>query len=279
MYSREYVGSAVLVSAWGWSIFFASVDAVDPADTSTNLIRLARGVPSRRGLRKARIIDGPSELRMSHTLGETLMKEPQVVFFPGVSTAQKGIVQVGNHSDAFKVTQTFNWKSQGKSDKKHKLGFREMQELCMKADVLHSCKYVDDVQDWEGWITCRIHDHPNNKSPAVRIKYGYPSIATFYEPRWPELSDLRKDAPELVFETSNSRRALKRPGATFTDRRSSRLWYFHVSTNLAAWWLQLDDMNSCSDRVFELFIRGPDTCRKCASFDHTFDNIFGLLLL
>ena len=59
MFSEEYIDQSVLVSAWGWSIFFDSVDALDPADVSTSTMRVLCGVPSRRGLRRARIIDGP----------------------------------------------------------------------------------------------------------------------------------------------------------------------------------------------------------------------------
>ena len=67
-YSQDYVKSAVLVSAWDWSIFFESVDARDPADVSVSTMRVLHGVPSRRGLRRTRIIDGPTELEMSFTI-------------------------------------------------------------------------------------------------------------------------------------------------------------------------------------------------------------------
>ncbi|KAK3174427.1 hypothetical protein OEA41_001673 [Lepraria neglecta] len=101
MFSREYVSPAVLVSGWGWSIFFNSVDAVDPADISINTMRVLCGVPTLRGFRRARIIDGPTGTRMSFTTAKTVNKDPGIDFFPGVSTAKRGLPLVGYHSDAF----------------------------------------------------------------------------------------------------------------------------------------------------------------------------------
>ena len=116
-YSQGYVKSAVLVSAWGWSIFFESVDARDLVDVSVSTMRVLHGIPSRRGLRRTRIIDGPTEFEMSFTKGETLSRDPQISYFPGISTAEKGLTLVRHFSDAFQVTQTFDWKSMGIAEK------------------------------------------------------------------------------------------------------------------------------------------------------------------
>ncbi|KAG7009641.1 hypothetical protein G7Y79_00002g007560 [Physcia stellaris] len=144
MFSEEYVGQSVLVSAWGWSIFFDSVDALDPADVSISTMRVLCGVPSRRGLRRARITDGPIDLyTMETTFGQTLSEKPEIVFYPGVSTAKRGSVLIGHHSDAFSVTQWFDWdsidrdeksKKNRRTTKKHKYGFRFMQEICVQAE-------------------------------------------------------------------------------------------------------------------------------------------------
>ena len=50
MFSRDYVEPAALISGWVWSIFFNSVDAVDPADISINTMRILCGVPTLPGL-------------------------------------------------------------------------------------------------------------------------------------------------------------------------------------------------------------------------------------
>ncbi|KAL8737927.1 MAG: hypothetical protein Q9181_001232 [Wetmoreana brouardii] len=44
-YTEQYAKPAVLLSAWGWSIFFSSIDAVDPGDVSVTAVRLLFGVP------------------------------------------------------------------------------------------------------------------------------------------------------------------------------------------------------------------------------------------
>ena len=108
MFSQEYVNPAVLVSGWGWSVFFNAVDAIGPADISINTLRVMCGVPTRRGFRRARIIDGPTGTRMSFTTGKVINKDPGISFPPGVSSAKRGLILVGYHSDAFQVTQTFS---------------------------------------------------------------------------------------------------------------------------------------------------------------------------
>ena len=65
LFSNAYAKPAVLISGLGWSIFSAIADAVDTSDVSTDSIRVMRSVPARRGIRKMRVIDGPSEQRLS----------------------------------------------------------------------------------------------------------------------------------------------------------------------------------------------------------------------
>ena len=93
-YTEDYVGSAVLISGWGWSIFFDTFDAVDPANVSQDTMRVMPGVPSRRGLRKARILDGPMDLGTSPNVNLAGEEVPNS-FIPGISTAKRGPVLVG----------------------------------------------------------------------------------------------------------------------------------------------------------------------------------------
>jgi len=43
--SKEYIASAVLISAWGWSIFFDAIDAIGPEDVDVRYMRVVLGVP------------------------------------------------------------------------------------------------------------------------------------------------------------------------------------------------------------------------------------------
>jgi len=236
MYSADYVKPAVLISAWGWSVFLDAVDAIDPTDVSTNSMRVVCGVPSRRGLRRTRIIDGPTELRMSFSTGETLSKSPQIIYFPGVSTAQKGPIMVGHHSDAFQVTQTFNWKSMGRHDKNHKLGFREMQEMCVKTDMLPPCNHENDVEQFKAWLDERTYyanlRGVNVKTDCVRQR-GIP----YYEIKWAGVAPNGDASAERVFigqsamSLEDTREAVY--VADIYRYRTNDIWSFYVTESPA----------------------------------------------
>ena len=272
MYSEDYVKNAILVSAWGWSIFFESIDAIDPADVSIDTMRVMCGVPTRRSLRKTRIIDGPTQIRMSFTTGETLRKDPHITYFPGVGSATKGQVLVGHHADAFQVTQTFNWKSMNKTDKQHKLGFREMQELCVRAERLAPCQHPSgDENDPVGvisWID-RLNDGPCNGDTAL-LKTPIDGLANFsYETKWPKDEKSRNDSTERVVIRHDTAVPKKLPKLSIhhspDSPPSTDVWYFYVSENPDARWLQLDDFyNSTDESAFSLVIRGRNTCVVCA---------------
>jgi len=112
-------------------------------------------------LRGSRIIDGPTACRTSDTLGELIHKNAEIYLLLGVSTARRGLTLVGVHTDAFQVTQIFNWTSFDTSrpllskEDAHKLGFREMQESCLQADRLLT--YQCDVITTDVWLGL-IHD-------------------------------------------------------------------------------------------------------------------------
>ncbi|KAL8912042.1 MAG: hypothetical protein Q9171_002895 [Xanthocarpia ochracea] len=245
-YTQRYSECAVLLSAWGWSIFFNSIDADDPADVSTTDVRLLCGVPCRRGLRKARVIDGPVELRPRTTYGEVLMQKPKLVYFPGVSTAQADTVIVGQNSDAFQFTRLFRWKSNGTHENSHKLGFRNMQELCTSAHRFRPCQHEVDTKRHAAWIDERLRDVQGSTMRENNI-----SNKTLLS-MWPRQSQGTYEVQELerVFGID--------------DTTEKRLW-FYVTANPAARWLQLFDLcGLCTGGALWPLLRGPETCLGCA---------------
>ena len=138
---NDYVKPAVLLSAWGWSFFLESMDATDPFDVSVEVLRVTRGVPSRRGHRRTRIIDGPRRacppaINRCHLL-------------LGASTVEKGAILVGHHSDAFQVTQQFTCRNEASAP--YRYGFREMAEWsirCLRFPpyLYVSCKGKDPTE-------------------------------------------------------------------------------------------------------------------------------------
>ena len=142
VYSDDYSDSAVLISACGWSIFFDSVDAVDPSNVSTDCMRVIRGVPSRNGLRKARIIDGPTDTGPSTRPRSFIKMTKAKRQWAEVATAKRDRILVRQTSDAFQITQMFKWSPGRLSDGFSiiKLGFREMQEICIAARKTPACE-------------------------------------------------------------------------------------------------------------------------------------------
>ena len=157
-YSDSFIEQALLVSDWGWSIFFDAMDATDPSDVSLCNLRMLAGAPSvedasRNRVVKDRVLDGPTELSFSHP-DSTILKADSfsvtssVNFFPGVSTAKRGDSLIGFcDNDAFLATHLFTWKVRGTEPKDHILGFREVLELCKDAAWLSPCAWDDKTTD------------------------------------------------------------------------------------------------------------------------------------
>ncbi len=269
-YSTGYIEPCVLVSAWGWSIFFDVVDADDPIDVSVNAMRVVCGVPSRRGLRKARIIDGPNDMRPS-TLPRSFTKEDEIMRkCEGLTNAKRDRILVGQTFDAFQIMQIFKWSDgvQPKGGKRStysvaRMGFREMQEICIHAKRIPACNCVkpypgfkdlfDKTEDREviqegsrrypGWT--------NSVNPD-----GFKSTCTIRRPKGP--------TDQLPSQERVLRCRIWLPDAVNGGDRHT--WLFDVSKNPAARWVQSwylcphDDDERCC-----LAIKGSDTCWKCAS--------------
>ena len=255
-YSNSFIEQALLVSDWGWSIFFDAIDATDPSDVSICNLRMLAGAPSvedasRNRVVKDRVLDGPTELSFSHS-DSTILKADSfsatssVNFFPGVSTAKRGDSLIGFcDNDAFLATQLFTWKLRGTEPKDHILGFREMLELCKDAAWLSPCACDDKTTDLASL-----------KAGQVLSIKG---------------SDVERISPNALKDCNvrNGEYAICFfPDTGGRTRGEDATWIFHVTKNPAARWLQLDDM--VRDTFFwdktdpRLFIRTNETCMLCA---------------
>lgn len=87
IFTKETNQRAVFVSSCGWSVSFSLINCVD-----CSTLRIICGVPACHGVRKTRILDGPTELLFSPS--EPLLLKNQwkkcVEIFPGVSIANRG---------------------------------------------------------------------------------------------------------------------------------------------------------------------------------------------
>ena len=243
MYSAEYVANAVLISAWGWSIFFDIFNAEDPSETS-NTIRVMIGAPSRRGVRRARIIDGPTDMDF---VGEVVYESPPTIMFaPGLSTGKRGNIMVGHNSDAFQITQIFTWTPDPKAEQKmQKFGFRKMQDLCDRTKQFSSCECAPISSD----IAKQLDAY--REKGRFRNEFSFYSVPL--QPSWlyqyPSLEKV------IACETLDEGHGVVPLG-----------YFFYVSDNAAARWLGLQLI--CAQSQIDphpMIMRGFDTCLDCAT--------------
>lgn len=208
-----------------------------------------RGVPSRRGFRRIRIIDGPQSARVP--IVRYASKERVLYVAEGVSTAEKGAILVGHRSDAFQVTQQFTCFDEGTST--HRCGLRKMAEWSIKSRRLSPCQ-------------CYKPEDNRSETQIAAIDKFLAEKDCFLEKL--ALVDGRSQGPERVLALEN------------------RTIFFVYISNPAARWLQLGTMyelqtihdelkNDLSSHYIALV--GPDTCLECAvrlSKDFPDDGIF-----
>ena len=236
----DYVGSSVLVSAWGWSVFLDSIDSVDPIDVPVNTLRVLRGIPTRRGLRRTRIIDGPHSFPMPRNLQSFSHGGSWSNFIPGASRAARGVILVGHHSDAFQVTQNFTYGALT-----YGFGFREMTEWCAWSWRLPHCKCEKPEREMPTLTSNDITSSAHKVSVIDNL--------------------IDKQNPLTTFDSLQSL-DLER---VFASKDGSRT-FFYVSDKPAARWLQLGVLYwnlrhvESGRRNSLVVLGGPNTCVDCA---------------
>lgn len=270
-FAAESNQRTVLVSACGWSLYFDSINGVDPAEVFVSTIRVVRGVPVRDDERKTRIIDGPTELLFSPSKPVVLKNQWKrcVGIFPGVSIARRGRALVGYHEpDAFQATQMFEWQYQGSVNRQHLLGFRQMLDICMNFSRILPCNCDRDALTLQDVAEIYI----NRKDLVEREIHslGGKVLRTFYcldgrtihtysdHDAVTNLSESKHPLNECVFSAQTGSK----------DRPTSEAWLFYVSKSPAARWMEICDLYpevvAAYDKKTRLLIRGPETCLNCA---------------
>ncbi len=238
VYRDDYVKPAFLVSAWGWSMFFDSMDAIDPSDVSLNTLRVLRGVPFRRGFRRTRIIDGPQSAILPSTSLNTNRYDTRISLVKGNSAARKDVLLVGHHSDAFQVTQ--NFVLHHVPGMKYVFGLREMAQWSFRSGRLPSCQ-------------CNEHKPKNLSDVNLSI------IDELLKDKDSLLRQSRIDPPEGIPSITMER--------VFSSKSGSRL-FIYIADNPAARWIQLqclyDDRKQVKDKANHVVLRGKNTCIQCA---------------
>lgn len=252
MSNELYISPAVLLSAWGWSIYLDSMDSDDPFDVPVDTLRVLRGVPSRRGFRRTRIIDGPQKILMPRALRSLSNSSLRVYFPPGVSRAKKGFTHVGHLADAFQVTQQFTYHPLHGSPT-YTYGFRQMTEWSVRSSRLSPCQC--DKPQSEYFTLTPEHTASSASKIALIDKLL-------------ELKDSPVDRATLPDATNDPSQFsdLERVFATKDRKR----YFVYVSDNPAARWLQLDTLyqycEDPEDRAADYYVAlgGQNTCPECA---------------
>ena len=255
-YSESFIEQALLVSDCGWSIFFDAIDATDPSDVSLCNLRILAGVPSMEDASKNRVVkdkvlDGPTELSFSYSdstvlKADSVSQTSSVNFFPGVSTAKRRNPLIGfRDNDTFLTTQTFTWSFKGTDTKTHILGFREMLDLCKDFTWLSPCACDDKTADLRSLRAGQVFLIRNSNIDKI--------LSTVLM----DYNAMGSEFAVCVFPDTEER-----------IPNGKARWIFHVTSNPAARWLQMDDMarNTVLRENLEprLYIRDNETCMLCA---------------
>ena len=244
----DYVKPALLVSAWGWSVFLDSIDPGDPFDVPVDTLRVLRGVPSRRGLRRTRIIDGPQSSPLPSTFLYCDNGHAHIYVAPGVSTAQKGTILVGHHSDAFQVTQQFTFNN----TRTLRYGLRKMTEMSVRTSRLPPCQ-------------CDKPKHEFLTLRSMLISSSVRKIAAI-----DALLEAKDDLVQKVGPLTNYLE-FKDSERVFASKHGSR-YFVYVTENPAARWLQLETLYThyglkdpeTGEGEYCIGLGGRDTCVDCA---------------
>jgi hypothetical protein len=234
-------------------VFLDSFDALDPADIRPGVIHVRFGVPSRRGERKMRIVDGPTDVPIVY--GDVLDdSEIPISFWSGVFAGKLSATLIGYYGhDAFSIVQIYEW-VMGQKLMKWRLGFRDKHEICLKFNILEQCPCPDYLKDEENqmWIDNLI------ANGRLQLRDNMDDADCVVTTMYPASEEKIASSPERVFCT-----AMK---MSETTDSSSRVWLFYVTSNTAARWLAIDGLDQLKGETagFVSFLRGRNCCVRCA---------------
>ena len=262
-YTKDYIWPSCLVSSRGWSIMLDAVDAKDPDHVQTETVRVLFGVPSRRGVTKRRILNGPTVMwaNMSGIESRQLVQSPHLVtLFPGESQVVDGRLLVGHEGQAsISAIQTFlvQHSSPDQPGGRLQLGLQEMHELCTRFRRLPPCKCAE--------ITLTLTSIAGNSTHITLPKIeDEPSteLSFLWERKWPENASLAdSDTQVLVARADNPHKNLP---------RGIDIWFFTRARTAPARWAQLMGLcypgfkrDTVSD-TYNHYRKDSECCLPCA---------------
>ena len=274
-YTADYILPSCLVSSRGWSIILDAVDVKDPDHVLTETVRVLSGVPSRRGVTKRRILNGPTAkwANMSGIEIRHLAQSPRLVtLFPGELRVANGPLLVGHEGQAsISATQIFTIQhpSQDRPGGKLQLGLQQMHELCTKFCRLPPCQCTE--------VTLNLASIAG-KSTDISLsegKYGSPLVLSFlWERKWPEKASLADSNTQVVVARAKTSPE-KHPNGI-------DIWFFTRARTPPSRWAQL--MGLCRPDfkrdnpfgAYRHYRKDSECCLPCAVRMICVDGAYGI---
>lgn len=253
-----------------------SVDVLDPDHISTENLRVLYGTPSRRGVRKYRVVNGPAVMwaGLREQKRPKLNQRPEVTLFPGDSEIEKGPLLVGHQGQAsISAMQTFRIQSASSRQPGGKLqiGLFDMYELCTRFLNLPPCQCSETTHD----MSSMIGEHA-----VIDMEYQgmHQEVNVVWECRWPKDGSTATDVDTkvMVARMSWGPRGPHVPGSLETmDRRScvgvphGDIWFFARAQSSPARWAQMlglfyqDSSQDGSSDHYVHYRKDPGCCFNC----------------
>ncbi|MCJ1326683.1 hypothetical protein MMC10_003348 [Thelotrema lepadinum] len=256
----EELSAALLLSnTWGWSVYLNSFDAFDPADLGATYLSVKRGVPTYKGESRLGILDEESGAIYEKGIdAEFVDEESGITFYPGISKSFRDLISIGDQDlKWFRVIRNYKWYTKRRDQYlDYSLGFREMLDLRLQADVLAPC-LCDSNSDDE---SCGA------SKPAGTKKSTRATDSSNLRLVWPNAEHLQSGLSERVYVR---KRLGGVDGNASKNAVANGAWFFDVSESPAARWMQLSDFMSeavqAMHKPASYVLARQNYCRKCAS--------------
>ena len=268
-YTKDYIWPSCLVSSRGWCIMLDAVDTKDPDQVSTETLRVLYGVPSRRGVTKRRILNGPTVTwaNMSGIESRQLAQSPHVVtLFPGELQVTDGRLLVGHEGWAsISAIQTFiiQHPSPDHPGGRLQLGLQEMHELCTRFHLLPPCQCAEatlTLASMAGKSTDIALPPKSEHEPSTTLSF-------LWERKWPQDAGLAADSnTHVVAVVARANHPLKHTPPPY----GIDIWFFTRAETAPARWAQLMglcDPNFKQDGASDAYghyRKDPECCLACA---------------
>ena len=262
-YTKDYIWPSCLVSSRGWCVILDAVDAKDPDHVLTETVRVLFGVPSRRGVTKRRILNGPTVTwaNMSGIENRQLAQSPHLVtLFPGELQVADGRLLVGHQGQAsISAIQTFmiQHPSPDHPGGRLQLGLQEMHELCTRFHRLPPCQCTEVPLN----LTSIAGKSTNISLP--KSKHEPSTVLSFlWERKWPENASLADSNTDAVVARANNPLERLPNGID--------IWFFTRARTPPARWAQIAGLcypgfkSGLDSDTYSHYRKDSECCLPCA---------------